>query len=207
MEKANRKKEPKAKKEPKTPNKAKGKKAAAAPAYRPAYTPPQKKSGKLVSVLILAALVLGVVFLVRMAMHESSYKSAQLAIDKGSYEKAQESLDALGDYKDARVLRTYALARWLYSASPSTGGSVLDQIDICLSAIPDDYSGDMAQDVSKFKEQFGTYHRLWTNYKQSGAQSDNGSVTGSSVKHNGNFYTAFGEFYESAAHFWDEDAS
>lgn len=209
------KKEAKAKKEPKPKKEAKGKKAAsAAPSAAapfsaaPASGPqPAKKRGRLLSVLLLIAIGVGAFFLVRMALHEADYKSAQNALDKGSYKSAAETFEKLGTYKDAGVLRNYALARWLYSEGLSTNGAVLDQVGTCLDAIPADYSGDMAGEISKFRKDFGSYHQNWTSYKSGEAQSDSGSTvsSGAAVKHRGNFYTAFKEFYESAAHFWDED--
>lgn len=169
----------------------------------------RKKRGKVLSIVLLAVLAVGAFFLVRMAIHEADYKSAQRAIEKGNYQAAQQSLEGFGDYKDARVLRNYALARWLYSEGISTNGAVLDQVVTCLDAIPADYSGAMASEIVQFKKELVSYHRVWTSYKNSEVQSDDGSTVGAgaSVKHRGNFYTAFKEFYESAAHFWDEDAS
>ena len=198
------KKEPKAKKAPK----AKGKAAAAPISPAPAtQTAPPKKRGRFLAFLILAAIVVGAYFLVRMAVHEADYKSAQNAIDKGNYQSAQVTLEDLGNYKDARVLRNYALARWLYAEGISTNGAVLDQVGTCLDAIPADYAGDMAGEISKFRKDFGSYHQTWASYKSGEAQSDDGSTvsSGAAVKHRGNFYSAFKEFYESAAHFWDED--
>lgn len=180
--------------------------------------PTRKRPGKLVSVLLLAALALAAFFIVRVTIRASDYKSAQLAISKGHYERAQETFDALGDYKDSRVLKTYALARRFYSEGETTNGAVFDQAAICISAIPNNYAGDMAADIRKFKKQFGTYPQLWTDYQQSDAQDgdeqeptgESASETdknGGSVQHNGNFYTAFAKFYENAAHFWDENVS
>ena len=167
-----------------------------------------KKQIIAIATVIAVILVCVVPPLTKSIRTKKTYRNAVTAIEKGQYEKARTSFEALGDYKDARVLRTYALSREIYTDGQATTGTVLDQVTICLSAIPESYSGDLAEDIRTFKTQFGYYSNYQRKYNEETAflrgESSSG-ISRADVKHNGNFYQAFEAFYESAAHFWDEE--
>jgi len=198
------KKEAKAKKEPKA-KKGKGAKgeaprAATAAAYRPA-PPKDPKKGRAVLLVIVLALAAGVYFGVPQIKRGVSYNAAVTQIQQGKFETARAKLESVDNYKDAYVLRTYALARALYGSGSGTSGAALDHVRICLQVIPENYNGDLANEIKNFKTQFGYYGQLTGN---TGSDSALHGGYRSDVSHNGNFYTAWREFYESAAHFWDE---
>ncbi len=198
------KKEAKAKKEPKA-KKGKGAKgeaprAATAAAYRPA-PPKEPKKRRAVLLVIVLALAAGVYFGVTQIKHGVSYSNAIAQIQNGKFETARAELESVGDYKDAYALRTYALARALYGSGNGTSGAALDHVRLCLQVIPENYDGDLANEIKNFKTQFGYYGQLTGN---TGSDSALHGDYRSDVSHNGNFYTAWREFYESAAHFWDE---
>lgn len=207
------KKEPKAKKEKtkKEPKAKKGKaaKGETAPAAPSKYAPrpaaaaaptPKPKKHRAVLLLVVLAVAAGVYFGVPYIKHSSSYKGAVAQIQKGGYGTARETLDGLGNFRDACVLRNYALARELYGSGIGTSGAALDHVKLCLQTIPADYSGDLAVEIAKFKTTFGVY-------SSNGGTVDSSALGGSAsgVKHNNNFYQAVAEFYEGAAHFWDEE--
>lgn len=174
------------------------------------------------TVNIKALIVLGVVcalfigfYVAPHVKRANTYKSAITEIKKGSdYTDAREKLAELGDYKNARVLSNYALALKVYDGGQATVGTALDQITICLMAIPDDYAGELSEEIAAFKNQFGGYRQRRDDYSAETAflhpetateSADASTSRRSNVKHNKNFYGAVEEFYESAQHFWDED--
>lgn len=228
------KKAPKAKKEPKAKKPPKGKKGKGAqpeaasprPAARLAPRPaaaglqpdaqaagqtqaPKKKSKAFVLILLAAAVAAACYFIIPTIKKGHQYDAAVLLIEKGSYETARASLKELGDYKDARILGTYALARELYNNGRVTSGTALEQVAICLDSIPASYDGELAEQITKFKNQFGYYRARQDRYNaQTAYLHETGlSSLGGGVSHNSNFYTAFWAFYENAAHFWDEPAA
>jgi len=232
------KKEPKAKKE-KAPKKAKapkkGKKGGTAEPVQPARRPsvataastvqtansaapaadekealdPKKKKQRLLLLILVAAAALACYFIVPAVKKNHTYENAILSVEKSDYETARKSFVSLGDYKNSRVLGTYALAKELYNNGYATTGTVLDQVAICLESIPESYNGELAEKIKSFKSQFGYYRTRQETYNADTAfLHEGGQTTGSggSVKHNNNFYEAFEAFYEGAAHFWDEDS-
>ena len=201
------KKEAKAKKEPKA-KKSKGAKGEAPQATTAAANPvvqsaPPKdpKKRRAVLLVIVLALAAGVYFGVPQIKRGMSYSNAIAQIQKGKFETARAELESVDNYKDAYVLRTYALARALYGSGSGTSGAALDHVRICLQVIPEDYDGALANDIKNIKTQFGYYGQLTGN---TGSDSALHGDYRSDVSHNGNFYTAWRECYESAAHFWDE---
>ena len=95
-----------------------------------------------------------------------------------------------------------------------TAGVALDQITICLTTIPDDYAGELSEEIKTFKNQFGGYRQRRDDYSAETAflhpetateSTDASASRRGNVKHNNNFYEAVEAFYESARHFWDEN--
>lgn len=176
---------------------------------------PLKISKKALIVLLAVCTLFTVFYVVPHVRRANTYKSAVTEIKKGSdYAQAREKLLDLGDYKNARVLSNYALALKVYNGGRATAGVALDQITICLMTIPDDYSGELANDIKTFKNQFGGYRVRREDYQEDTAflhpetateAPDASTSRRSDVKHNNNFYGAVEAFYEDAKHFWDED--
>lgn len=175
---------------------------------------PLKISKKALIVLLAACALFTAFYVVPHVRRANTYKSAVTEIRKGGdYEEAREKLLDLGDYKSARVLSNYALALKVYNGGRATAGVALDQITICLMTIPDDYSGELADDIKAFKNQFGGYRIRREDYQKATAflhpetateEPDASASRRSDVKHNNNFYGAVEAFYENAQHFWDE---
>lgn len=174
----------------------------------------KKRLQALIVLGVVCALFIGF-YVVPHVKRANTYKSAITEIKKGSdYVDAREKLTELGDYKNARVLSNYALALKVYDGGRATAGVALDQITICLMTIPDDYSGELSEEITTFKNQFGGYRQRRDDYSAETAFLHPETATGSTdaptrrrsnVKHNNNFYEAVEAFYESALHFWDEN--
>lgn len=169
----------------------------------------KKRLPALIILCVVGALIIGF-YIVPHVKHANVYKSAITELKKGTdYADAREKLTELGDYKNARVLSSYALALNVYDGGRVTAGVALDQITICLMTIPDDYSGELSEEIATFKNQFGGYRQRRRDYSAETAflhpETGASASQRGNVKHNNNFYEAVEAFYENARHFWDED--
>lgn len=78
------------------------------------------------------------------AMQEE-YENAMELVRAGEYDSARAAFASLSDYRDASVLRNYALAR-----SEMESGDA-GQAEIMLETIPLDYEGDMSEEIMAYK--------------------------------------------------------
>ena len=76
-----------------------------------------------------------------------NYAKAIELLQGGDYLEARKLLDYLWDYKDGEVLLAYARARINFQRTDYFAYSVYD----CLDKIPEDYSGDLADDIAAFR--------------------------------------------------------
>lgn len=76
-----------------------------------------------------------------------NYAKAIEMLQGGNYLEARKLLDYLWDYKDGEVLLAYARARINFQRTDYFAYSVYD----CLDKIPEDYAGDLADDIAAFR--------------------------------------------------------
>jgi hypothetical protein len=91
----------------------------------------------------------------------SKYDYAVSYIRKGSYKSAGKQLEQLGDYKDAKILVDYCIAR-IYAE-----GWMREQAQAALSRIPDSYQGEFRGAMNTLAERlsdpaaFEEEHEQW----------------------------------------------
>mgnify|MGYP007069938989 CR=1 FL=1 len=81
------------------------------------------------------------------------YDRALKLLRCGDYQEARKQLEYLWDYKDGEVLLAYARAQYRYTQTDYTSYNAYGYLD----SIPEDYSGDMADEIAAFRKEIAPH--------------------------------------------------